>query len=246
MSTPNRFTKTYIALVLLCWFSFLLLLCALCLPWYITTTTYELMKDDHCSFTMTQLVFWASTTCDVSGQSTCGMYVSCPETSHFWTKSDDPILKHLTPVFETSLLLLLCTTTSSLFGALWFTYRSCSTSEASSPVNIVVASFMALGLCVLSALIPYFAIAFPNAWHEGLEEETGLDLPSSSFIGSSSAVVGSYKQTDRWAPIGWWLALVAWPVLLAAIAVAYHTAIPRRSNADGGRGEAERYKLLPK
>ncbi|KAL6069921.1 hypothetical protein QOT17_007231 [Balamuthia mandrillaris] len=224
------------------WSAFSFLLLSLLVPWYVvtwTTTTTDNFVNHRDDCKEVAMFFWSTILCQPSPNNKEGSY--CPRReespcfqlaiSNFWTyhSSNDepfPLFEQLTPIFATSLFLMLFVTMAALLVALLFTVRCCCMNKRATPLTLNLGTFVfaAVGFIILSMTIIYFAAAMPNAFRKGLVEDdlyygegSHGEGPWSSFIGKGVTVGPDSSVKSSWSAAGWWLALLAWPFYLSAL-----------------------------
>ncbi|KAL6059448.1 hypothetical protein QOT17_014161 [Balamuthia mandrillaris] len=192
------------------WTALVLLFVSLVVPWYIWSSVVKMDGEEVCSVRM--VFFWAHMVCAASGD--CGFDYCTEHVVDLWTENEN---NYFAAIYAPTLFLTLFATVFALVAALFFSVRCCCVragSSTSSALTLAVCLLGTLGLVLLTVAIVVFAATAPLGWKEEGYRYPG---PWSSFIGSYKDEGDGAKFEQTWAPVGWWLALFAWPFFLAAI-----------------------------
>ncbi|KAL6049785.1 hypothetical protein QOT17_002826 [Balamuthia mandrillaris] len=199
------------------WTASALLFLSLIIPWYLTSV--QVKNAGGGDFTATNVFFWAHAVCTSSGDLDHELVCGDGDVHAFWGDND----LRLVIVFAPTFFLMLFTTVMTLLAAI-ITSARCCWMKVSSPRTALFAKaafhFSCFGVIGLTTAIIIFAALLPSAWKASVSYMTEpTHGPWDSFIGHderelklSEQIVSNIKLV--WAPVGWWIALLAWPFLV--------------------------------
>ncbi|KAL6059446.1 hypothetical protein QOT17_014159 [Balamuthia mandrillaris] len=227
-ATRNNFCGTCLS-----WTALALLFFSLLIPWYLTSIHIEdVGAGTECTDTF--VFFWAHYVPSSSGD--CAVDIDV-QANAFWGEKDN----HLDTVFAPTFFLMLFTTIIALLAAVVFSARCCCMQADSSRTALLTKAALilnVLGMFGLAMAIIIFAALLPNAWKANVDDETEVTHgPWDSFIGHDERELNvpelsTVKGKLVWVPVGWWIALLAWPFLVGTV-IALFTA-SRSTNRQHG------------
>jgi len=210
------------------------LVVSLGVPWYFHS--YE-MKKDQKSCGVVLLFSWQQLFCRQMGECDDPVFsdflYKCESiTTGDWRDScrdaatkEGISCEHSIDAWNASLGLIALASFLALFLLLGFLVRSCSAWHKGR--NIIHAALSVFMILFLTVAIVFFAVGLPPALREDVSPNKCDEGPCHAFYGSEDDKATGVKFI--WGPAGWCFAVVAWPIVFAAVVMSFKSDTPYRS-----------------